>query len=176
MRSNRRRHWFIKRIALGLAIAAFAAPVAEARVDEGVPGQPNAANESFKPIPYRWPSSVDAVALKGIAYRTFFKDSPSSAATSWTDPGIVATPSDYQAFATDFPSSAQVALEQPRSISEPRIEFIRTHPRPIGEPQVVSAGLDWTDAGIGVGLALALVLLAGGAALTTRHARREQTA
>src|SRR4029078_8010736 len=34
MRSNRRKNWFIKRIALGLAIAAFAAPVAQAKVDE----------------------------------------------------------------------------------------------------------------------------------------------
>src|SRR4029453_1220261 len=35
MRSNRRRNWFIKRIALGLAIAAVAAPVAQAKVEEG---------------------------------------------------------------------------------------------------------------------------------------------
>ena len=35
MRSNRRRNWFIKRFALGLAIAAIAAPVAQARIDEG---------------------------------------------------------------------------------------------------------------------------------------------
>ena len=34
MRSNRRKNWFIKRIALGLAIAAVAAPVAQAKVDE----------------------------------------------------------------------------------------------------------------------------------------------
>ena len=31
MRSNRRKNWFIKRFALGLAIAAVAAPVAQAR-------------------------------------------------------------------------------------------------------------------------------------------------
>ena len=41
MRSNRRRNWFIKRIALGLAIAAFAAPVAQAKVDEGPAVQSN---------------------------------------------------------------------------------------------------------------------------------------
>jgi hypothetical protein len=43
MRSNRRRNWLIKRIALGLAVA-FAAPVAQARVDEGIPRQPNSSN------------------------------------------------------------------------------------------------------------------------------------
>ena len=35
MRSNRRRTWFIKRFALGLAITAFAAPVAQSKIDEG---------------------------------------------------------------------------------------------------------------------------------------------
>ena len=32
---NRRRNWLIKRIALGFAVAAFVAPAAQARVDEG---------------------------------------------------------------------------------------------------------------------------------------------
>jgi hypothetical protein len=146
MRTIRRRNWLIKRIALGLAIAAFAAPAAQARVDEGIQGQPNAANESFsRPVPYRWLSSADQVVPKGIAYR---------------------------AFVTDFPSSRV----QAPSMSEPRIEFIRTHPRSVGEPQAVSAGFDWKDAGIGAGLALALVLLGGGAALASRRLGRAQTA
>ena len=41
MRSNRRKNWFIKRIALGLAIAAVAAPVAQAKMDEGSSVQAN---------------------------------------------------------------------------------------------------------------------------------------
>jgi hypothetical protein len=42
----RRRNWFIKRIALGFAVAALIAPAAaQARVDEGGKGQPNSANE-----------------------------------------------------------------------------------------------------------------------------------
>jgi hypothetical protein len=146
MRTIWRRNWLIKRIALGLAIAAFAAPAAQARVDEGIQGQPNAANESFsRPVPYRWLSSADQVVPKGIA---------------------------YQAFVTDFPSSRV----QAPSMSEPRIEFIRSHPRSVGEPQAVSAGFDWKDAGIGAGLALALVLLGGGAALASRRLGRAQTA
>jgi hypothetical protein len=40
MRTTRRRNWFIKRIALGFAVAAFVAPVAQARVDEGSIAQP----------------------------------------------------------------------------------------------------------------------------------------
>ena len=162
MRSNRKRNWFIKRIALGLAIAAVAAPVAQARVDEG--------------------SSIQANGYQG-----FVKDFPSSPAVSWTDPGIVSTDpgvvaiaSGYQAFVSDFPRSNRDLIEvvrtQPRATPSDKIEFVRTQPRSIGEPQVVAAGFDWKDASIGAGLVLALVLLGGGAALATRHMSREQTA
>ena len=46
MRSNRRKNWFIRRIALGLAIAAVAAPVAQAKVDEGSSVQANSTGSS----------------------------------------------------------------------------------------------------------------------------------
>ena len=162
MRSNRRRNWLIKRIAPGFAVAAIVAPVAQARVDEG--------------------SSVQA-----NGYQAFATDFPSSPAVSWTDPGIVstdpgvvATPSGYQAFVSDFPRSNRDQIEvvraQPRATPSDKIEFVRTQPRSIGKPQVVSAGFDWKDAGIGAGLALALVLLGAGAALASRHVGRTQTA
>jgi len=173
MRSNRRRNWFIKRIALGLAIAAVAAPVAQARVDEGVQGQPNASNEVVKAIPYRWPSSADA--LKGVAYQQFVTDFPSFA--------NVVDPSDYgmpRPTATDYAISRgdliEVVRSTPNGTPSDKIEFVRTQPRSIGEPQVVSAGFDWKDAGIGAGLALALVFLGAGAALASRHVGRAQTA
>ena len=160
MRSNRRRNWFIKRVALGLAIAAVAAPVAQARVDEGSSVQSNRVNASVKPIPYRWPSSADD--------------------RSWTDPGIVWTASGYRPFVSDFPHSnpdqIEVVRAQPRATPSDKIEFVRTQPRSIGEPQVVAAGFDWKDAGIGAGLVLALVLLGGGAALVSRRIGHAQTA
>ena len=173
MRSNRRRNWFIKRIALGLAIAAVAAPVAQARVDEGIQGQPNAANEVVKTIPYRWPSSADAP--KGIAYQQFVTDFPSYAngvnASDYGMPRPTAT--DYAISRGDL---IEVVRSTPNGTSSDKIEFVRTQPRSIGEPQVVSAGFDWKDAGIGAGLALALVLLGVGAALASRHVGRAQTA
>ena len=108
----------------------------------------------------------------------------------------------YQAFVTDFPSYAngvnasdygmprptatdyaisrgdliEVVRSTPNGTSSDKIEFVRTQPRSIGEPQVVAAGFDWKDAGVGAGLALALVLLGGGAALASRHVGRAQTA
>ena len=150
MRSNRRKNWFIKRIALGLAIAAVAAPVAQAKVDEG--------------------SSVQA-----NSYQAFATDFPSYA--------NVVNASDYgmpRPTATDYAISRgdliEVVRSTPNGTPSDRIEFVRTQPRSIGEPQVVSAGFDWKDAGIGAGLALALVLLGTGAALASRHVGRAQTA
>jgi len=172
MRSNRRRNWFIKRIALGLAVAALAAPVAHASVDEGIPGQPNAANEVFKAIPYRWPSSADD--LKGIAYRQFVTDFPSSPALPAADYGVPNPTATGSVVSRG--DLIEVVRSTPNGTSSDKIEFVRTQPRSIGEPQVVSAGFDWKDAGIGAGLALALVLLGLGAALASRHVGRAQTA
>ena len=171
MRSNRRRNWFIKRFALGFAIAAVAAPVAQAKVDEGVQGQPGASNQVVNVIPYRWPSSGDA--QNGIAYQEFATDFPSSQVNA-SDYGMPrAMPVDY---ALNRGDQIEVVRALPSSTPSDKIEFVRTQPRSIGEPQVVSAGFDWKDAGVGAGLALALVLLGGGAALASRHVGRAQTA
>ena len=176
MRSNRRRNWLIKRVALGFAVAAFVAPVAQARVDEGIQGQPNAAGESVQPIPYRWPSSADTlVKSRTVDYQPFATDFPSYAnVVDASDYGMPrATPQDYAVSRGDL---IEVVRSTPNGTSSDKIEFVRTQPRSIGEPQVVSAGFDWKDAGIGAGLALALVLLGFGAALASRHVGRAQTA
>ena len=186
MRSNRRKNWFIKRIALGLAIAAVAAPVAQARVDEGVQSQPSASNQVFKVIPYRWPSSGDA--LNGIAYQQFLTDFPSSQVNA-SDYGMPrAMPVDY---AVNRGDQIEVVRALPSGSPTDKIEFVRTQPRSVSEPQLASRfgqpnattgaelaswNVNWTDAGVGAGLALALVLLGVGAALASRHVGRAQTA
>ena len=148
MRSNRKKNWFIKRIALSLAIAAIAAPVAQAKVDEG--------------------SSVQA-----NGYLAFATDFPSPQVNA-SDYGMPrAMPVDY---AVNRGDQIEVVRALPSGSPTDKIEFVRTQPRSIGEPQVVSAGFDWKDAGIGAGLTLALVLLGAGAALASRHVGRAQTA
>ena len=84
-----------------------------------------------------------------------------------------AMPVDY---AVNSGDQIEVVRSLPNGTPSDKIEFVRTQPRSIGEPQVVSAGFDWKDAGIGAGLALALVLLGLGAALASRHVGRAQTA
>jgi hypothetical protein len=172
MRSNRRRNWFLKRIALGLAIAAFAAPAAQAKVDEG--------------------SSVQA-----NGYQAFVTDFPSSSSVDVSGYGMPrAMPSDYalasqrEFVRADVPGDTVSSIKasdygmpraMPSDYALANREFVRADVpgdtvQNIGEPQVVAASFDWKDAGIGAGLALALVLLGVGAALASRHVGRAQTA
>jgi hypothetical protein len=177
---NRRRNWFIKRIALGFAVAAFVAPVAQAKVDEGIQGQLNTASENVKPIPYRWPSSADKLnpsdyaLTRGDQIEVVRVEQPRS-----TGSDIVAA--DYgmpRAMPHDYALTSGV-----------QIEVVRTQPRSTAPALVASRfgrsnattsteleALNWNDAGIGAGFALLLVLLGGGAVLATRHIGRAQTA
>ena len=191
MRSNRRKNWFIKRIALGLAIAAVVAPVAQAKVDESSivqahtyqPVQAQGYQAFATDFPYRSPSSGDA--LKGIAYQQFVTDFPSSQVNA-SDYGMPrAMPVDY---AVNRGDQIEVVRALPSGSPSDKIEFVRTQPR-ITAPRsreplrpaerhhgTELVALNWKDAGIGAGLALALVLLGGGAALASRHVGRAQTA
>jgi hypothetical protein len=150
MRSNRRRNWLIKRIALGFAVAAVAAPVAQAKVDEGS-------------------------SQSGTAYKAFVTDFPSVVSSvNAGDYGMPrALPSDYALSKGD---QIEVVRSQPQGTSSDNIEFVRSQPRSTGPELVASSNFNWDDAAIGAGLALALVLLGGGAALATRHSGRTQTA
>ena len=196
MRSNRRRNWFLKRIALGLAIAAFAAPVAQASVDVGIPGQPNSPAEVVQAFAYADHGMPSALPSEFVLARGDHIELVRAQGRSTGD-GFVA--SDYgmpRPTAMDYAISRgdliEVVRSTPTATSSDKIEFVRTQPRSITEPQVASRRLgrpnattgdelatwnvDWTDAGIGAGLALALVLLGGGAALASRHVGRAQTA
>jgi len=198
MRSNRRKNWFIKRIALGFAVAAFAAPVAQARVDEGSATQAKVENSivqahTYQPVQANgyqafvtdFPSVPSGQVAKGIVNSDYPSLKPTVVASAYGMPR--AMPMDY---AINRGDQIEVVRALPSGSPSDKIEFVRTQPRSIGEPQVASrfaqpnattgpvaaASIDWNDAGIGAGLALALVLLGGGAALATRHMGREQTA
>jgi hypothetical protein len=147
MRTIRRRNWLIKRIALGFAVAAFAAPVAQAKVGEQAwPGvnPSDSAVTSVKPTDYHMlrPSPHDPALASGD------HGSAVQAHKQHRLGGALAR-GDSQA------SWSLIALGDQRSAN----------------------GFDWGDASIGAGLALALVLFGGGAAaLATRHRNRVQAA
>jgi hypothetical protein len=151
MRNNRRRNWFIKRIALGFAVAAFVAPVAQAKVDEGIQGQLNTAGANVKPIPYRWPSSADKLIK--------------SSGPLPHDPALgTPSPHDPAMFVGTQPRGAAPALVASR------------FGRPNATASTELEAVNWKDAVIGAGFAVGLVLLGFGAALASRHGGRAQTA
>ena len=196
MRSNRRRNWFLKRIALGFAVAAFVAPVAQASVDEGIPGQPNApqiaegSQVTFGPGPHSLPWGYKLHGGDQIELTRAEQPRSTGDSIVASDYGMPrAMPKDYALSSGDL---IEVVRSTPTATSSDKIEFVRTQPRSITEPQLASRRLgrpnattgdefaswnvNWTDAGIGAGLALALVLLGVGAALASRHVGRAQTA
>src|SRR5262245_22119110 len=179
MRSNRRKNWLVKRIALGLAIPAFAAPVAQAKVDEGSGSPPGAQSASgFAYADHGMPSALpSAFSLSRGDQIEIVRSQPRS-----TGSDVVAsdyqglprvTPLDYALYRGDL-------IENVRATSKAnpsdKIEFVRNQPRSVGEPQVVAVGFNWKDAGIGAGFAVALLLLGWGAVQATKHIGRTQTA
>jgi len=130
---NRRRNWFIKRIALGFAVAAFVAPVAQAKVDEGIQGQLNTASENVKPIPYRWPSSADKLnpsdnaLTRGDQIEVVRVEQPRSTGSDIVaaDYGMPrAMPHDYALTSGD---QIEVVRAEPRGTSSDDIEFTRVN-------------------------------------------------
>jgi hypothetical protein len=161
-----KRNWMIKRMVLGFAVAALVVPaVAQARVDSGI-GMPNPANQ-----------------VKGDVFVPFVTDFPKYEWTSSVSSVSAGTPVGLpSAGLNDYLKTRdgiEVVRLQPRNEvrSGDLIENVRLAPRSVSTPQVVSSpGFDWSDAGIGAGLALALVLAGGAAFIATRHMGRTQTA
>jgi hypothetical protein len=160
--SRGKRHWFIRRVALGLAVAAVAAPVAQARVDEhGIAKeqaiQVASASNGFVP-------GVSDFGKGGTIVRKGDYGMPR------------AMPSDY---ARERGDQIELVRAAPRADARgyEHIELVRTQPRSAGTPEAVAApGIDWSDAGIGAGLMAALVALGGGALVFVRRTERPQVA
>jgi hypothetical protein len=151
----RRRNWFIKRIAVGFAVAAFAAPVAHAKVgDQAWPG----VN----------PSDYAVTSVKASDYHTF-RPSPHDPSIGRGDHGSAANAHKPHRLGGAL---ARVDSQGAWSMTA---SILRDQPSAL-EDQRSATGFDWGDAGIGASLALALVLLGGGAVLAARQAGREQTA
>lgn len=174
---NRRKFWLLRRVVLGLAIVAVAAPAAQARVDEGKSSQPVFV-QGITDFP-RYPVGSD---VSGSA-----QGGPIRADDKL---GIGRTPQSVPVRGDDktgLGRTPQVALIHDRPSYEPTVgaeysqfAYRRALPSDYGVApvQLVRAdnGFDWGDAGIGAGLAFALILLAGGAALGTRQLGRPASA
>src|SRR5262245_60355439 len=156
MRTIRRKNWFLRRIALGFAVAAFLAPAAQARMDESSIVQAH----TYQPV-------------HAQSYQAFISDLPSvqtpSGGPSPHDPALTRGGISSVVNANKPPLLGGAVARGDTQVSPGVVSSI------LGD-QPSTAGFDGGDAGIGAGLALLLVLLGGGAAIATRQSGREQTA
>jgi hypothetical protein len=164
---RRKRNWILKRLVLGFAVAALVVPnAAIAAVDEGGAGQPNSSAEIAKNayVPFvtdfpKYELALDVNGTYGL---------PRGTRTDYAG-------NDYARRNVVSADIENVRL-QPRTVVSADIENVRLQPRTTSTPEVVSAGFDWGDAGIGAGLVLGLVLIGGAAFYGTRYLGKPQTA
>ena len=158
--TNRIKQTMFRRITLAFAVAAIAAPTAQA-----VPLEPGATKAEY------------------IAFVTDFPRTNTASNGETIQSGEygmpTAMPSDYAANRVD---RIELARLQDRTSNDVRgldgVENVRVEPRGLDKPVLVvsdSGSIDWHDAGIGAGLAFAAILLAGAAALSIKqHGRLGQ--
>jgi hypothetical protein len=143
-----RRHRWIRRLAAGLAFAALVVPTAQAKIVDD--------------------SGIGTSGQPPVAYDGYGYQQSSGVPVDQQSPPVVIVGDWGLASQAD---TGQVAVR-------PDDRSVRFTPE-AGNPQVVAApssGFDWSDAGIGAGSAVGLMLLALGAALATRHSGRKELA
>ena len=182
MQHHRRRIRLLRRFVLGLAVAAVVAPAAQARPDEGTNVlRGTLPNGSIVQGEYK--AGLGDGIVRGhpggaIVQGERKADLPQGDVPGASVQGERKTdlPRGYVPFVSDFPRTAPAPGGQyvpppgyrgmlPQDYGVVPVEAVR-------EPST----FDWGDAGIGAGGALALLLLAGGAALATRHISRPAAA
>jgi hypothetical protein len=153
---NRRRTRLLRRLVLGFAVAAIAAPVAQARLDEG--------GQSQKPVFIPWVTDFGGSV-----------SSPSDVAVRPDDKAVRGVPATTERLPVRADDKV-LNLDPTVGAEYNQFTYRRALPEDYGaQPvQIVSKadGFDWSDAGIGAGLAFGLMLLAAGAAVGTRHIGR----
>jgi hypothetical protein len=147
MCSSGRKSRALVGLVLALAVALLTVTAAQARVDQGILVPPG---KEWVPPTLSNQALREAIEMRRIDAR--------QAGNLRRD--FVVVDSGQQSWPGVDPTSGQV---YPRYHVSPAVE-------------TTTSSFDWRAAGIGAGLALALVVLAGGALLASRHVGREQTA
>jgi hypothetical protein len=168
-----RRTRVLRRIVVGLAVAAFVAPAAQARVDEFGAVSPD-ENGGFAVI-----RGDDKIIVQGAGGSALLVHDDKVLAPDRGDYGLA----DYRrALPNDYPNAVLAGDDKvidPRADDSPVLahdDKVITPQTgdvtvPAAEPSSPSS-FDWSDALVGAGTAFALMLLAGGAVLGTRGRAR----
>jgi hypothetical protein len=162
---KRNRGWLLRRVVLGFAIVAVAAPVAQARIDEGALVEKGVLTQN------------DGQLIQGLKDRSVALNEKFVQGTD----SIVAL---NEKFVQGGPSYSLHPVGAPWTVESPTRLVQVPHDRPIvvppsSEPVAVVSkpdGFDWGDAGIGAGALFGLMLLGAGALRVTRHVGQPTTA
>ena len=156
---NRRRNWFIKRIALGFAVAAVAAPVAQGEGGRGVEMARAKAQNSI------------AQVQNSIAQAHTYQPVHANVTAALRGP----RPHD-PALRPPSPHDPMLLVSTQPQSPAPAVSVASRFGRPNATTGTDLEAVNWSDAGFGASIALLLVLLGGGAALAMRHEGYAQTA
>jgi hypothetical protein len=168
-----RRHRWIRRFAAGLAFAALAVPTAQAGIveDTGIGSSSGEPYAGYNGYGYHQSPGL-SIEQQNALVRPDDRAVRFTPQASDGQVNVAVRPDDRAVRVT--PGNPQVVVS-----ARPDDRADRFSPE-AGNPQVVvaapSTGFDWSDAGIGAGSALGLMLLALGAALATRHVGRKSLA
>jgi hypothetical protein len=162
-----RRTRVLRRIVVGLAVAAFVAPAAQARVDEAGAVWPD-KNGGFAVI-----HGDDKTIVQGSGGSAVLGHDDKVLAPDRGDYGVAgyqrALPRDYP---NGIPGDGGVIGSRPAPVPGHDDKVIAPDTGDIAVPAGDSRSFDWSDALVGAGMAFALMLLAGGAVLGTRGRAR----
>jgi hypothetical protein len=193
--SFRRRHLRIRKVALGLAVAAVAAPMAQGAVDRGIGVSPS--KPATQAGDYGMPRAMPSDYARHNGYTPWVTDfpQPAQAPTDLTvrdyatdgrgyTPGTSPQPAQavrdyatdgrgYTAGISPQPAQAPTDLTVRDYANDGRGYTPGTSPVLVSTPS--SGGFDWSDAGAGFALAAGLALAGAGAAIASRGRGRLAT-
>jgi hypothetical protein len=168
MQYHRRRIRLLRRFVLGLAVAAIVAPAAQARIPDADTSVLRGALPNGLIVQGEPKSDLG----DGVVLRRTAPDGTLVQGERKTD----LPQARYVPFVSDFPRTAPA----PGGDNASPLGYRRALPQDYGVVPVEAvrgpSTFDWGDALIGAGGALVLLLLAGGAAVATRHVRRPAAA
>ena len=175
---NRRRNWLLRRLALGLAVAAIAAPTAQARLYEGGEAQSGDGNgvliqgddKVLAPVSVGVPGHDDKVLV----------EAPASDGVPVGDDKVILSPRDWQYTQVGYWQGTPFAYYGDSTQVRNTEPIPATHGKPVGRQVPIAATgtgseFNWADGLIGAAAALGLAALAYGAARSTREMRRPAT-
>ena len=100
----------------------------------------------------------------------------STSSDAFVKAATTAASRDAERYGLQRGDSIEIARTHPRNVVTADIENVRLQPRTTSTPELVSAGFDWSDAGVGAAIVFGLVLLGGVRFLATRNQGKPQTA